>query len=85
MASASTPVVPSSLLSDEGQSVHSIKRRAAQGIATLAVRYGLVICINLAGTIMLSRHIGPSLWGVFAVAQLIYLSSQEVFGRGLAS
>ncbi len=54
-------------------------------MATLAVRYGLVIGINVAGTVVLSRRLGPSLWGVFAIAQLVYLSSQEVFGRGLAS
>src|SRR5882724_8426365 len=85
MTSASTPVVSSSQLSAERQSVRSIKRRAARGITTLAVRYGLLICINVAGTVMLSRRIGPSLWGIFAIAQLVYLSSQEVFGRGLAS
>jgi len=65
--------------------VHFIKRRAAQGIATLAVRYGLVICINLAGTVALSRHIGPALWGMLGIAQLIGLCSQEIFARGLAS
>lgn len=83
MTSVSTSVASSFLVS--AGDVHFIKRRAAQGIAALAVRYGLVICINLAGTVLLSRRIGPSLWGVFAIAQLIGLGSQEIFGRGLGS
>ena len=87
MTSAPTPAPSSPLLplTTTQQSVLHIKRRTAQGIATLAVRYGLVIGINLVGTIALSRRLGPSLWGVFAIVQLIYLSSQEVLGRGLAS
>ncbi len=72
-------------LSPSSGEIHSIKRRAAQGIATLVVRYGLVICINLAGTIVLSRRIGPSLWGAFAISQSAYLIGQEICGRGLAS
>ena len=82
MTAISSAAPVSTLSSDH---VHFIKQRTAQGFATLAVRYGLVICINLAGTIVLSRQIGPALWGVFAIVQLVYLSCQEIFCRGLAS
>jgi O-antigen/teichoic acid export membrane protein len=78
-----SPSLPSLSVSDH--KVLLVRRRAARGIATLAMRYGLVIGINLVGTVMLSRLLGPALWGVFAIAQLIYLSSQEVLGRGLAT
>jgi O-antigen/teichoic acid export membrane protein len=82
------PIPAPSLVSPSSASKHSvpsIKRQAARGVVTLAVRYGLVICINVMGTVVLSRRLGPSLWGVYAIVQLIYLSSQEVLGRGLAS
>src|SRR5882762_9506125 len=85
MTSAPAPLAPRLSSTTANQSVLFVKREAARGIAALVVRYGLVICINLAGTIVLSRRLGPSLWGVFAIAQLLYLSGQEVLGRGLAS
>ena len=79
---------PSCLASSSSASERSvlhIKRQTARGVVALAVRYGLVICINAVGTVVLSRRLGPSRWGVFAIVQLIGLSSQEVLGRGLAS
>jgi O-antigen/teichoic acid export membrane protein len=79
-----TPPVP---LACETQSreVARIERHAVRGMATLALRYGLGIVVNLGGTVVLSRLVGPELWGVWAVAQVVYLSCQEVLGRGVAS
>lgn len=62
-----------------------LKLQATRGLASLAARYGAVIAINLAGTAVLSRLLGPAMWGVFAIAQVLYLSSQEVLGRGVAA
>ncbi len=65
--------------------VSQLKRQAARGIAPLIIRYGGGILINFAGLAVLSRLLGPILWGVFAVAQVLYLSSQEVLGRGVST
>ena len=54
-------------------------------MAALFVRYGLALAIGLVGTIVLSRLVGPAIWGAFAIAQVVYLSSQEILGRGIAT
>lgn len=73
------------LLPPDHAELSRIMQRARRSFASLAVRYGLVLAINLAGTIVLSRLLGPSLWGVFAIAQVVYMSSQEILGRGVAT
>ncbi|HYX52496.1 MAG TPA: oligosaccharide flippase family protein, partial [Candidatus Limnocylindrales bacterium] len=67
------------------ENVMRLKGQARRGLATLALRYGVVIAINLLGTVVLSRFVGPAVWGVFAVAQVVYMGSQEILGRGAAS
>lgn len=79
----SPAIVPSA--SSEDLSLSRLKHRAAHGLVLLALRYGLVIVFNLAGTIVLSRLLGPTLWGVLAIAQVVALSAQEVLGRGFAA
>lgn len=63
----------------------ALKQRARHSMAALFVRYGLALAIGLAGTIVLSRLVGPAIWGAFAIAQVVYLSSQEILGRGIAT
>src|SRR6185437_11037807 len=63
----------------------ALKQRARHSMAALFVRYGLALAIGLVGTIVLSRLVGPAIWGAFAIAQVVYLSSQEILGRGIAT
>ena len=62
-----------------------IEGHVRRSIGVLAARNGLGIAINLAGTVVLSRLLGPEPWGALAIAQLIYLGSQEVLGRGVST
>jgi O-antigen/teichoic acid export membrane protein len=68
-----------------GHELSALKALAKRSMATLALRYGLVIAIGFAGTVVLSRLVGPRIWGIFAIAQVVCLSSQEIFGRGIAT
>jgi len=71
-------------LSNSGEIAH-LKKRASQSMMALFVRYGMAIGINVVGTVILSRLVGPKIWGAFAIAQVLYMSSQEIFGRGIAN
>jgi O-antigen/teichoic acid export membrane protein len=84
LAITPTPGLPPTGTPDHSDLLR-IQNRAKRALPSLALRYGLVLAINLAGTVVLSRLLGPSLWGVFAIAQVVYMSSQEVLGRGVAT
>src|SRR5215471_4288813 len=68
-----------------GQELSALKALARRSVATLALRYGLAIAINGAGIVVLSRLVGPRVWRMFAIAQVVCLSSQEILGRGIAT
>ena len=65
--------------------IEDIKRLAGRGASAMVTRQGVGIAINLLGTIVLSRFLGPAMWGIFAIAQVVYATSREIFGRGIAS
>ena len=62
-----------------------MKHRARRSLAALFLRYGLSLAVGFAGTVLLSRLVGPEIWGAFAIAQVVYMSSQEILGRGIAT
>ena len=67
------------------EGLSALKQRARHSMAALFVRYGLALVISLAGIVLLSRLVGPEIWGAFAIAQVVYMSSQEILGRGIAT
>ena len=82
---AEEQVIARPVETSHGHELFTLKALARRSMATLAVRYGMVIAISLAGTVALSRLVGPRIWGIFAIAQVVCLSSQEIFGRGIAT
>ena len=60
-----------------------IMRLAAKGAGTMVAWQAAGIVLNLAGAVILSRVLGPGLWGVFAIAQVVYMGSREILGRGI--
>jgi O-antigen/teichoic acid export membrane protein len=82
---AEDQVIARSVETTHGRELSALKALATRSMATLALRYGLVIAISFAGTVVLSRMVGPRIWGIFAIAQVVCLSSQEIFGRGIAT
>jgi O-antigen/teichoic acid export membrane protein len=75
----------STLVEPDAVVIEDIKRLAGRGASAMVTRQGLGIVINLLGTIALSRLLGPAVWGIFAIAQVVYMTSREIFGRGIAS
>lgn len=69
----------------EPSDLSALKQQARHSLAALFIRYGMALIIGLAGTVLLSRLVGPAVWGAFAIAQVVYLSSQEILGRGIAT
>jgi len=67
------------------EDVRSITNMAARSLAMLVARHVLTILASLLTTIIVSRRVGPSVWGLFAIAQIAVLSSQDVLGRGGAT
>ncbi|HET9364026.1 MAG TPA: oligosaccharide flippase family protein [Candidatus Angelobacter sp.] len=82
---AGTPAVANLAAPDKGSALAHVKERARHSMAALTIRYGLGIAINIIGTFVLSRLVGPEVWGAFAIAQVVYMSSQEILGRGVAT
>jgi lipopolysaccharide exporter len=62
-----------------------ISEQAKRSLLILLVRYVVGIGIGLTGTILVSRQVGPSIWGIFAIAQVVVLGSYDVLGRGMAT
>ena len=62
-----------------------LKDRTRKSVGSLLIRYGAGLGINLVGTLLLSRLVGPEIWGIFAIAQVVTMSSQEVLGRGITA
>jgi O-antigen/teichoic acid export membrane protein len=75
----------STLVEPDAVVIEDIKRLAGRGASAMVTRQGVGIGINLLGTIALSRLLGPAVWGIFAIAQVVYITSREIFGRGIAS
>ncbi|MGC2697143.1 MAG: oligosaccharide flippase family protein, partial [Candidatus Angelobacter sp.] len=71
--------------SSHATGLSALKQRARHSMAALFIRYGLALIVSFAGTVLLSRLVGPEIWGAFAIAQVVYLSSQEILGRGIAT
>jgi lipopolysaccharide exporter len=53
-------------------------------MAVMGLRFGIVLLLNVAGTALLSRKIGPEIWGVFAFAQFLMSAAQELLGGGFS-
>lgn len=78
-ASVTPPVAASA------ESVAGLKQKAARGFALISIRYAAVLLLNTGGVLLLSRHVGPEIWGIFALAQFAYLTGQEILGRGMTA
>ncbi len=61
-----------------------VKLRATRAVWLLIGRYGLGVGLNLAGSIILARRLGPEVWGLYAVSLFVLMAFQELLGKGIA-
>ncbi len=58
--------------------------QAIRGSWLLFGRSGVTLLVNLLGSLVAARLLGPKIWGLYAIALYVLGASQEILGRGIA-